>query len=598
MPRNILLTTLGNTFDHNRHNYYSYEVNSELKYCEGISTAEAGAKYILSHVPVDKIIVLGPRSSCRDENMEKEIMLRDLCIFGADLPEQYSEYMFFCYRIMQFLNSVDIEGADLLDELSEEEKKVITDGIAEYYPKEQFPHLFYSFDGDLDRYEELLDQIPNMDKRKRTWLKHYLFMRMDRSRRMKTLGDNEDITVQFIATSQNSESNVRMGNLQNILRYILDDGKDEVNIYVDLQGMDIADSHTLINVLFMLQNEKKNKIMIQEIITTTYRPALFTNPIEDQKSRLELSELLSGMNAFLQYGKVDSIRDYWLSRNIEDEHIDRLIFAMQTVDVGISLCSVNELEEGIRMLKSVFSEKRTSTDSLETVIFNIMESGIRQDYGPLLKNAEINVFALIKWAMKKHFYQQALTIIESRVPYDLVRSGVFYYARNEEERQEYMKRLNEVFWKSPAKDRYQFDHMEHYYIKFYRRREAYNKRTDDALGTYIEMRMDEIFDPESEIHSYTKSNSKRSVFTEFLRAYLQIGSIRNNISHAQEAGLGEASKSLREPNEKIRVLKESIQEFMRLYEIVKTGTSPKNPNPYIVTAEEFYIYRNENRLRK
>lgn len=597
MTRNILLTTLGNTFDHNRHYYYSYTGNGETKYCEGISTAEAGSKYILSRVPVDKIIVLGPLSACKDENIEKEIMLRDLCIFGAALPERYSEYMFYCYRIMQFLNQIDIEGADLLDELSEEEQKSVTDEMKKHYPSSEFKNLFHQFDGNLDLYEEFLDKLPQMDKRKRRWLKHYLFMRMERDRRMKTLGANEDITVQFVPTIRKDEGNIHLGNLPGILNYILDDGKSDVNIYVDLQGLDIGDSHTLINVLFILQNEKKKKISIQEIITTTYRSALFTNPIEDQKDRLELSELLAGLNAFLQYGKVDSIRDYWLSRNIEDEHIDRLIFAMQTVDIGISLCSVSELEQGIRLLREVFAEKRTSSESTESVIFNIMGAGIRQDYGSLLKSNEINVFALIKWAMKKHFYQQALTIIESRVPYDLVRSGVFYYARSEEERQEFMKRLNEVFWKSPAKDRYQFDHMEHYFIKFYRRREAYNKRTDDALGTYIEMRMDEIFDPASEIHSYTKSNSKRAVFTEFMKSYLQIGNIRNNISHAQEMGTLEASKSLRQRNEKIALLEDSIQEFMRLYELVKTGTSPKNPNQFMVSAEEFYIYRNEHRLR-
>lgn len=597
MAKNILLTTLGNTFDHNRHNYYSYSGDGDIHYCEGISTAEAGSKYILSRVPIHKIIVLGPPSACKDENIEREIMLRDLCIFGAALPEQYSEYMFYCYRIMQFLNKIDIEGADLLDELSEEEQNWIIAEIHKHFDTTELKNLFHHFDGNLDLYEEFLDQLPAMDKRKRKWLKHYLFMLMDKSRRMKTLGANEDITVQFIPTNR-KDGNIHLGNLPGILNYILDDGKTDTNIYVDLQGMDIADSHTLISVLFMLQNEKKKKINVREIITTTYRSALFTNPIEDQKDRLELSELLSGMNAFLQYGKVDSIRNYWLSRNIEDEHVDRLIFAMQTVDVGISLCSVSELEQGIRMLREVFAEKRIPSDSVEGVIFNIMVTGIRQDYGSLLKSSEINVYALIKWAMKKHFYQQALTIIESRVPYDLVRSGVFYYARSEEERQEFMKRLNEVFWKSPAKDRYQFDHMEHYFIKFYRRREAYNKRTDDALATYIEMRMDEIFEPDSEIHSYTKSNCKRAIFTEFMKAYLQIGNIRNNISHAQEVGIGEASKTLRDRNEKIAMLEDSIGEFMRLYELVKTGTSPKNPNPYMVTAEEFYIYRNEHKLRK
>ena len=100
MKRNILLTTLGNTFDYTRHNYFTYDEDGDQKYCEGISTAEAGAKYILSKVPVDKIIVLGPSSKLGDENTREEVALRDYCDYSAAVPEMYSEYKFFCYRIM------------------------------------------------------------------------------------------------------------------------------------------------------------------------------------------------------------------------------------------------------------------------------------------------------------------------------------------------------------------------------------------------------------------------------------------------------------------------------------------------------------------
>ena len=589
--RNILLTTLGNTFDHSRHNYYSYDDHGTLRYCEGISTAEAGSKYILSKVPIDKIIVLGPRSSYKDENIDEEILLRDLCEFGAGLPEQYSEYKFYCYRIMQFLNKVDIEGTDLLEELSEEEQKDLLAMLEKFYPRDHWKEVFHELNRDFSTYEDLLDGLPNMDKRRRKWLKHYLFMRMDRSYKMMSSNINEDIAVQFCITNRVGEKRVRLGNLPNILE-MLQEGSDAVNVYVDLQGLDMADPHTLINVLFMLQSERKNKINIEEIITTTYRPALFTNPIEDQKNRLELSELLSGMDAFLKYGKVDSIRDYWQSRNIEDKHIDKLIYAMQMVDIGITLCSVTDLENGIRMLKSVFADKTKHSEAIESMIFNILETGIRNDYGNLLKGPEINNLVLIKWAMRKHFYQQALTIIESRVPYDLVRSGVFYYARNEEEKQEFLHRMSELYWKTPSKDRYQFDDLSHYFIKFYRRREAYQKKTPTPLETYVDLRLDELFEEDAPYRVYTNANGKRPAFKEFFMAYLRIGNIRNQISHAQEVDLTGEDWDVSQISEKVNILETSINDFVLLYEKVRTGINKKNINEWMVTQEEFKEYRN------
>lgn len=598
MGRNILLTTLGNTFDYDRHSYFTYNDNGLVRYCEGISNAEAGAKYILSKVSVDKIIVLGPSSAVQDENIEEEISLRDYCGFSAAMPEMYSEYKFFCYRIMQFINHIDIEGTDLLESISDFDRQMIMSILKTYcndLPTEEkesrkIDQLFFLFNQYTELFEHLLERIPNLDKKKKTWLKHYLYMRMNRSHKMSTLDQNEDIKVQFVPTVPKDENNLRMGNLPTILDSIMEGNRSEINVYVDLQGMDIADSHTLINVLFMLQNEKGKRINIQEIIMTTYRPSLFTNPIENQKNRLELSELLSGMDAFLQFGKVDSIRRYWDTRNIKDEHVEKLIYAMQTVDVGITLCSVSELEQGIRMLKMVFADEQKSSDAIESMIFSIMENAIRYDYGNLLNGEEINILALVRWAMNKHFYQQALTIIESRVPHDLVTSGIFYYARDEKELEEYLLRVNEAYWAVQPKDRYQFDDMEHYFVKFYRRREAYRKKPKIPIEGFLKLRLDEIYNEDSKVKSYTLFQGERETLHQFLLTYMQIGNIRNQISHAQEVNLSYEEWSLDEQNEKIRILQNTIGKFVDLYTEVKEMLDPDGPKPYLISQDDFKAY--------
>jgi hypothetical protein len=106
----------------------------------------------------------------------------------------------------------------------------------------------------------------------------------------------------------------------------------------------------------MLSNDQNSRIFIREIITSHYRPGRFANPIDNREmKRYDINNLVSGMNAFIRYGKVDEIQAYWDSRGIENQHIESLLYAMRRVDEGTSLCNPGDLESGINMLKDVFA---------------------------------------------------------------------------------------------------------------------------------------------------------------------------------------------------------------------------------------------------
>ena len=56
------------------------------------------------------------------------------------------------------------------------------------------------------------------------------------------------------------------------------------------------------------------------------------------------------------------------------------------------------------------------------------------------------------------------TIIESKVPGDMVKSGMYYYARSEEDIKELMKEWNILYWNETAKMRWAFSDIEHYFM--------------------------------------------------------------------------------------------------------------------------------------
>lgn len=594
--RNILITTLGNTFNHNQHHYFSYKDNDDYKYCEGISLAEAGAKYVLSTVRIDKILVLGPPSAIKDENADADIKLRDLCSFGSELPDVYSEYKFFCYRIMQYLNHVDIEGTDIFMDIDPQDKKDITHVLDSAFSKEKKSILFHECDQNNEIYHTILSKISNLDKHKERWIRHYLFMRLSDQYKLNTLYTNEHIRVRFIPTIRKGDSNMKMGNLPGILNHVLGGNNAKVNLYVDLQGFDIVDSHTFLNVLFMLQNNQTGMLNISQIITTTFKPLLFTSPIENQKSRLELNELLSGIDSFLQYGKVSSIANYWKSRDLHDIHIERIIDAMETVDLGITLCNISQLELGIQMLKDSFKKRRKPGTTLETTIFSILEDRIRDDYGKLLEGEELDVLELVKWAVRKHFYQQALTIIESRIPHDFVRTGVLYYAKNEEDKQVFLDVFNKLYWKAFPKDRYQFNAVDHYFIKFYRRTKVYQKGSTDIISDYAKMRISDMVNPDLRLKTYTAFQGNLEKLEELYIAYLRIGDMRNQVSHAMNI-----SADITDLKEIIHLLETTVSNFVELYDDVRKELD-SSVSPLCVTNLEFEeyhianpIFRNKNK---
>ncbi|MBQ0065262.1 MAG: TM1812 family CRISPR-associated protein [Firmicutes bacterium] len=590
--RNIFITTLSNTFHHDFHHYYSFKKDGKYTYCDGISTAEAGAKYILSTVDIDKILVLGPPSAVKDENVDFDIKLRDFCSMGAQLPSVYSEYKFFCYRIMQYLNQIDIEGTDIYMGMNRIERKELLGHIAEELSHNTKGDLFDQYNTELNSYYRLLSQIPSLNREVERWIRHYLFMKLSSNYKMRPLSQNEHIKVRFIPTSKKEENPLKMGNLTEILHHILSGNNTKVNLYVDLQGLDIAEAHTFINVLMMLLNKETGNLDIKQIITTTFQPTKFTNPIENQKERLELSELLVGIDAFLQYGKVTMISNYWRSKNIQDVHIERIIDAMETVDLGISLCNITQLELGIQKLKQAFKKRKKPGAFLESAIFSILEDRLKNDYGPLLEGEELNVLELIKWVTNKHFYQQALTIIESRIPIDFVQNGILYYANSEEQKQTFFEVMNQLYWKAIPKDRYQFNAINHYFIKFYRRQKVYQKGSTDIVSDYATMRINDMVNPDLRLKTFTAYQGPKENLIQLYISYLRISDMRNQISHAMN--LSEDTNDLKE---NINFLVSSIFEFVQLYEDIKKDCDTKC-SPVIVSNQEFEDYHYANPIQR
>ncbi|MBQ7534676.1 MAG: hypothetical protein IJT43_03555 [Stomatobaculum sp.] len=601
--KSVLLTTLGSTGgDRLDYQYYYYDNHGQLSYCNSLSIAEAGTKYILSQKNIDEIIVLGSGATYNVEDALRPLVLRNFEDYSAEGIENLSEYSFFRYRIAQFMEDIDVEGADVLESIEPDRQKEIMEAFrslceqAERIPglrvtqKEAF-HL-------LNRTPELQSlmgqQLSGFSDEEMRWLRQYLFARLDPAYKMHVSEYNEKIQMCFVPLARKKNLMLPLDNILEIVKAVYSDDPDHIHLYMDMQGIGSADGFTLISVFSMIANDATRQISIRGLITTYSLPSRFASPIDDQEmKRYDINLLVAGMNSFLNYGKVDLIRDYWYSRHIDHPRIELLIYGMQNVADGISLCDLANLEYGIRILQKVFSVPDTDHKAeLESNIFRLISRTIQMDYGRLLTEEKISGLELVKWAYRKKFYQQTLTIIESKIPLEIVEKGILYYARDEESRLHMLQSLRLCYEKAHPAQRWTFKDPDHYFIKFYGRSlPGANPINGERSHAYAVLRVLELFEDHDDfVQAYSVLSGKRHLLLRLMESYYHIGDVRNAVNHAEEKApvISLENINVRSENENLLLMQKAIEDFIRAYEEVLNAVEHVPEAPVIrISGEEF-----------
>jgi hypothetical protein len=88
---------------------------------------------------------------------------------------------------------------------------------------------------------------------------------------------------------------------------------------------------------------------------------------------------------------------------------------------GIQLCDVKTFEEGLKNLKELYDKDGVKNENKYIELFT---ETIRKEYKDLLVD-DIDVGNEIEWCLNKGFLQQALTMIESKIPVELYNKQIF-----------------------------------------------------------------------------------------------------------------------------------------------------------------------------
>jgi len=329
-----------------------------------------------------------------------------------------------------------------------------------YYEKEKI-HIKKEADELRKENAKLQYQIQNLKNQRAekelAFAKYALYQSLNDCYIMKPyISMPEKISMQFIPEKKLD----KFDNVAEIVNEIYRVGReiDCINLYVDMQGGSRTSGYVRNAVLSILNNQETSQIQIEKIVATEFNPReSWVSQIVDETDRYRIHDLVSGMNAFIRYGKADMLVKYCedMGEN-EDSRTKRLVDGMKEVDDAISLCDPNRLESGIRNLIRIIRKKDGTEGNYVSNLFHAMEDGIIRDYGRLLpeqntKCVKIDYLELVDWCCRKRLIQQALTVIEDKMPEVVLEKFIQIDVNRETDRwnkKEYLKKLSKAFWKS------------------------------------------------------------------------------------------------------------------------------------------------------
>ena len=608
MKHRILITSLyGNALNAGISYYCTEERNGKTLYCDAAIPAEAGCKYILSLYSIDEIIVLG-EDQCYRPGEEGPAILRETAEgFPLEIGAG-TEFSVLKYRLLQFFDDLCVEDADRNSLLSKEEQERTIAFLRRFFHEhvdnereKKFNRFFHHLARDPEFCKEFKEALrewlsdPEAElERYLTWILQYLYRNLKATSKLEAIESNDAVRIRVLRAEKGGIITLFEHMISVFKALEVDDGvADTLELYICLQNKQVSDMFSLMNAMNLTKVLPKARIRICRVIADAPLSELPIHILEDMTEEYNISDLLAGTEAFLRYGQTDLLVDYWERANLNNPKIDRIIYAIRNIDAGISLCDIADIERGIRSLRSVI--KNDLPVGGETAIeqyFELVIESIQQDYGPLLEEDQISFIELVKWAYRKGFWQQTLTLIESRAPRAIVEKGIYFYSDGEKSRKHAIEILGQVYYDLRVYEKYKLDDVSHYYVKFYSRNRITSLNDQNAYQmSYANLRVEELDTRDEGLIRAHTICPDRSALNDLLFAYYHIGDIRNSTNHATDEYSGFYTiMADTDPGERVKDISQAIDYFIHCYDRVCGMIAGKEVNVVTIRTSELADY--------
>ena len=604
MARNILLTSLSAAEHDLPLRYFGMEKEFGFDYCSALLDAEAGIKAVLARHSIDEVIVIGAADAYDERDERNAVRLGDGSSLYSEDRMSFSSYRLLRYRLAQYADELNLDEEAEEKLLPEEMREKLTRFVREYQEKSpelketKFNRIFDAISQSGQAYEDFRNAFaaafPELREYQGScirWIKNYLYGEMKSSAKLEPAPVNTDTIIRFVPEESVEEGGQWVDSMMAMEKSIVED-REDINLYVSLNSDDAADTFIVINLLELLVSMQESRIRLQKIYTVRSLQRRVAGMIRDDTEGFGVTELFHALHSFLNYGKADRVVKIWEKSGERNESIAAMVYAMRRVDVGLSMCNIPEVEGGILRLRRLFRDEAFWRETGRYGMgFSVLAESIREDYGVLLEgDGDIPFIEMVKWAYRHQFYQQTLTLIESRAPENLVKSGIFYYCGDEKKKDQVIQLLVKQRQMLKPYEYYKMDEIDHYFIKTYNRAgtRGMGGRDDDPQRVYASLRAKSLENTDPSMITGLSACSSAEMLEDILFAYYHIGQVRNKISHADAEAMAGVRLMVSESDEISALvwMKDSIDYFIDRYEKAMADVQTKKPQVVRITADE------------
>ena len=178
--------------------------------------------------------------------------------------------------------------------------------------------------------------------------------------------------------------------------------------------------HTSMLMLSIIQLLKYRGIEIGEILYSDPAKKI-VYPVNEIQ---QVFTLITGADEFVKFGSVEALQEYFGEN--PNAATEKLLAAMKRFSEAIKICYTSAIETELQNLgKQIKIFRETGNKDVQSELFAKIIDTVEAEYGNLITENPRRI-DIIRWCMKKGFWQQAMTLCTEWLPEEIIDRKIFF----------------------------------------------------------------------------------------------------------------------------------------------------------------------------
>ena len=220
----------------------------------------------------------------------------------------------------------------------------------------------------------------------------------------------------------------------NVIKAVIDSASkvvedyEDVNLYIDFNG---GPRNVAVLIMGLSHLMKLRNVTIKEIMYMDFENKKnHIIPIENMDALFGCTDLVSGVNEYVNYGRIHILKNYF--NGCKDEKIKIILRDLEDFSNNMQLCLTDYVMENKEKIKNALKQYQNNnqTSSSYEIMFSFVAEDILRGCNKLLEGTLPDI---ILWCIEKDFIQQALTFYIELLPAYLWENKIFFPTLAEEQ---------------------------------------------------------------------------------------------------------------------------------------------------------------------